>query len=174
MSSAPAWRRTTSVSPTSRWRPVVKSGPAGAAPESRARKIDSVSRRARGGAAATSAVVATTSPGPGFALARATRAVSRRRKFTYANSNAVRSIEKPAAFAARTMCPCASIQAVVGLPPDRSSIRKARIVSKCTATQAMVVESKPALSGTTKVDSAATVTSTGRCASSMGSKTALA
>ena len=118
-------------------------------------------------------MVATTSPGPGLALARATRTVSRCRKFTYASSNAVRSMVNPAAFAARTTCPWASIHAVVGLPPDRSSIRKARTVSKCTATQAMVVESKPALSGTTRVDSAATVTSTGRCASSIGSNTAL-
>ena len=118
-------------------------------------------------------MVATTSPGPGFALARATRAVSRCRKFTYASSNAVRSIVKPAGLTARTMWPWASIHAVVGLPPDVSSIRKACTVSKCTATQAMAVESKPALSGTTSVDSAATVTSTARCASSMGSNTAL-
>ena len=52
-------------------------------------------------------------------------------------------------------------------------MRKARTVSKCTATQAIVVESKPALSGTTSVDSAVIVTSTTRWASSMGSKTTL-
>ena len=87
------------------------------------------------------AVIGTMSPGPGPAELRATRAVSRRRKFSYASSKAVRSSVTPVGLEARTICPCASTHMLPANPSLRCSRRNARTVSKCTATHAMEVES---------------------------------